>query len=47
MATLARILSMPSRMAAMDPAFLNMPGALDRPIVDTTGLSGFRQRCAD
>jgi uncharacterized protein (TIGR03435 family) len=40
MEDLARTLSMPSRMAAKYPEFANMAGALDRPVVDMTGLTG-------
>ncbi len=40
MESFAGHLSMNSRMAAIDPAFLNKAGMLDRPVVDMTGLSG-------
>jgi hypothetical protein len=36
----AGYLSMNSRMAAIDPAFLSKAGTLDRPVVDMTGLTG-------
>ncbi len=35
----ARILTQPTRLAARFPAFANMPGALDRPVIDMTGLT--------
>jgi len=41
MENLAALLSNPVRMAEKHPGFANMPGALDRRVVDMTGLKGF------
>ena len=40
MENLAALMSNPVRMAEKYPAFANMPGALDRRVVDMTGLKG-------